>query len=209
MLKLVLQRNLKSELHVEKPLSRGSFKRGRRPTVDSCESSSDEPEPMRTRSLQQIPTSTEAADLPGLAVTRSQPYSDASDDEETRAGQRKASSRYSSPTLKRNRSFTASQILRKRLQRYNLNDTRRSSVELSSQYQAISRRADVHNCHIGDLSRSESMRIAATSKNGYPLCRVFREAELERGETLGAGFFATAIKVQESPGRKQGRTCVV
>jgi len=194
-------RNLKSELHVEKPLSRGSFKRGRRPTVEachSCESSSDEPEPMRAHSLQLIPTSTEEADLPGSAVTRSQPYSDASDnsnDEETRAGQRKASSRYTSPTLKRNRSFTASQILRKRLQRYNLNDTRRSSVELSSQYQAISRRADVHNCHIGDLSRSESMRIAATTKSGYPLCRVFREAELERGETLGAGFFATAVKV--------------
>jgi len=153
---------------------------------------------MRAHSLQLIPTSTEEADLPGSAVTRSQPYSDASDnsnDEETRAGQRKASSRYTSPTLKRNRSFTASQILRKRLQRYNLNDTRRSSVELSSQYQAISRRADVHNCHIGDLSRSESMRIAATTKSGYPLCRVFREAELERGETLGAGFFATAVKV--------------
>ena len=149
---------------------------------------------MRTRSLQQIPTSTEAADLPGF-VARSRPYSDASDDEETRAGQRKTSSRYSSPTLKRNRSFTASQILRKRLQRYNLNDTRRSSVELSSQHQAISRRADVQNCHISDLSRSESMRIAATTKSGYPLCRVFREAEIERGETLGAGFFATALKV--------------
>ena len=203
MLKLVLQRNLKSELHVSH--SRGSSFKSRASRsrqiqnassnhLDSCESSSDEPEPFR--SLQQIPQSTEVADLPGF-----QP--DLSSDKEAFP----PSSRFSSPTLKRNRSLTSgSQILRKRLQRScNLNsnsDTRRSSVELSSQqnHSRAGNRGDgysCYSCHAGDLSRSESMRIAATTKSGYPLCRVFREAELEKGETLGTGFFATAVKVRD------------
>ena len=94
-------------------------------------------------------------------------------------------SQQTSPILTRQRSLTASQIIRNRFQR-RFDDTRRSSVELNKE------RSSGHSREISkDLSRSESMRLGAFI-SGY---RAFRPGDFIDKEVLGEGFFASATKV--------------
>ena len=101
-------------------------------------------------------------------------------------------SQQTSPILTRQRSLTASQIIRNRFQR-RFDDTRRSSVELNKE------RSNGHSREISkDLSRSESMRLGAFI-SGY---RAFRPGDFIDEEVLGEGFFASATKVCHQNTRK-------
>ena len=72
-------------------------------------------------------------------------------------------------------------------------------MELSSNYKGRSNSifsgSVFRNIEAKDLSRSESMRLGTINKEGVPSYRVFRPCDLIIGETLGQGFFASAIKV--------------